>query len=124
MSQAGDTVPLVEEITDQTGMYTALAQAKSRPLLACFSASWCQPCRAFAPKLERLAKQYCQVVFVKLDVDKMKDLANQHGVEVLPTFVLFKNGYRVGSVSGTVDGKIEALLSSHGTYPIGPGGSG
>ena len=64
-----------------------------RPTLVDFHADWCGPCRAVAPVLDELANELeGQVNVVTVDVDESADLAQQFGVQALPTFIVFRNG--------------------------------
>jgi thioredoxin 1 len=70
----------------------ALAEA-SRAVLVGFWAWWCAPCRLMKPVIEALAKEYSgRAHFVKVDVDKNRDLAQRYGVMSIPNFIVFKNG--------------------------------
>jgi thioredoxin 1 len=50
---------------------------------------WCGPCKQLMPKLELLEKQYENVVFVKMDVDKNMDYALDMGVRSVPTILIY-----------------------------------
>jgi len=66
-----------------------------------FWASWCAPCRAMAPRLRRLSKIYKgEVAFGKLDIQKNQDIAKQFKISGIPHLVFFKNGKKIGSVTG------------------------
>ncbi|KAK8570993.1 hypothetical protein V6N13_094090 [Hibiscus sabdariffa] len=60
-----------------------------------FSASWCGPCKFMEPVLNDMAARFTEVEFVKLDVDEMHDVAQEYGVQAMPTFVLLKKGKEV-----------------------------
>lgn len=64
-----------------------------------FSASWCGPCKMFAPVFEEVSKDY-DFNFVKLDVDKASDIAREYGVMSIPTIILFENGKEVKRFTG------------------------
>ncbi|XXG48424.1 hypothetical protein AAC387_Pa02g2875 [Persea americana] len=65
-----------------------------------FSATWCGPCRFMEPVLNDLAAQFTDVVFVKIDVDELRDVAQDWKVEAMPTFVLVKKGKEVDRLMG------------------------
>jgi thioredoxin len=60
----------------------------------------CGPCRTFAPIFECTAKEYSDILFVKVNVQEQRTVATQHGVGPIPAIHFFKNGKTVGSVEG------------------------
>ena len=73
------------------------------PVLVDFSAVWCGPCKALAPKLEELSQQYDgRVKFVTLDVDEARETAMRFGVMSVPTIMLFKDGQKVAQQIGNM----------------------
>ncbi|MBO4813680.1 MAG: thioredoxin family protein [Muribaculaceae bacterium] len=52
-----------------------------------FYATWCGPCKAMAPIVEKMKKKYPNVVFKKVDIDQDQELAMQYQVDAVPTFV-------------------------------------
>ena len=55
-----------------------------------FSATWCGPCRMFAPVFHRLAGEYAgRARFVTADVDANPRAAAEHGVQAVPTVIVF-----------------------------------
>ena len=66
---------------------------KNSVVLIDFWAGWCGPCRALAPTIQELAKEYSGKVLVgKLDVDENPSTAERFHVFSIPTVILFKNG--------------------------------
>jgi thioredoxin 1 len=66
-----------------------------------FWATWCMPCKAMAPVIEEIAAQTKGKVKVgKVDVDKNGPLANQFGIQAIPTIIIFKDGKAVESLVG------------------------
>lgn len=68
-----------------------------------FWASWCGPCKMYAPIIEEVATELANEVKVgKVNVDEESDLASQYGIMSIPTTVIIKNGEEVGRVVGLV----------------------
>jgi thioredoxin 1 len=58
-----------------------------------FWANWCGPCRALAPTIVELAKEYSGKVLIgKLDVDENPATAEKFQVFSIPTMIVFKEG--------------------------------
>jgi len=95
----------IHEITTQEEFDKVINDIQNVNLLiVCdFYAIWCGPCLKIAPILYKWAlNDYrTNVIFMKIDVDKNSDLANQFLIRVLPTFVLFKQGKEVYRLTGT-----------------------
>jgi thioredoxin 1 len=67
-----------------------------------FYALWCKPCLQIAPALSKWAlNDYrTNVIFMKINIDKNEDLANRFSINLLPTFVFFKQGKEISRLSG------------------------
>jgi thioredoxin 1 len=80
-----------------------------------FWAGWCSPCRALAPAIEELSREYAGKVFVgKLDVDENPEKAECFQVFSIPTLLVMKNGQEVERIVGCVPKKhIEDALKKH-----------
>ena len=53
------------------------------------------------------------VVFIKIDVDELEDLAGEYEVEELPTFILFKNGTKVETFKGYNEDSMKKAIAAH-----------
>lgn len=65
------------------------------------TATWCGPCKKIAPKIEELSKkeEYNEVNFYVYDIDDDNELTEEY-IEVIPTFLFFKDGELVSKVTG------------------------
>ncbi|HPF31359.1 MAG TPA: thioredoxin [Candidatus Saccharibacteria bacterium] len=64
-------------------------------------ASWCGPCRAMEPIIEQVERETSDWVdVVKLNAVGEMEMAQELGVNGLPTFIVFKDGQPVASSSG------------------------
>jgi len=72
-----------------------------RPLVVDFWATWCAPCHVMTPILRDMAKRFeDRLVFAKVDIQNSRDLAQQFGVNTIPTLILFKNGKEWDRLTG------------------------
>ena len=75
-------------------------------------ARWCGACRALYPKLSKIAKEYPDVIFVKVNFDANKELCRSLGVKVLPYFKFYRgNEGCVAQFSASI-AKIKLLRSA------------
>lgn len=67
-----------------------------------FWATWCRPCLMQAPIFEEAAKEMKgKVTFLKIDVDKAKNVAAKYRISSIPTLIVFKDGKEVTRTMGT-----------------------
>ncbi|KAI9200600.1 hypothetical protein LWI28_010310 [Acer negundo] len=80
-----------------------------------FTATWCPPCRLIAPVFSDLAKKLTNAIFLKVDVDELKSVAQDWAVEAMPTFIFLKEGKIVDKFVGAKKDELEMVVTKHAT---------
>lgn len=85
------------------------------PALIDFHAAWCGPCKALAPTLDALSREYeGEIEIVKVDVDAEPDLKTRFDVRALPTLILLQNGETKERLMGGITrGRIATMLDQY-----------
>lgn len=65
-------------------------------------ASWCGPCRAFAPVFEFASAQHPDAVFGKIDTDAQPELSSEFRIRSIPTLMIFRDGVLVFERAGAL----------------------
>nr|P09856.2 RecName: Full=Thioredoxin F-type, chloroplastic; Short=Trx-F; Flags: Precursor [Spinacia oleracea]CAA33082.1 unnamed protein product [Spinacia oleracea] len=103
----------VTEVNKDT-FWPIVKAAGDKPVVLDMFTQWCGPCKAMAPKYEKLAEEYLDVIFLKLDCNQEnKTLAKELGIRVVPTFKILKENSVVGEVTGAkYDKLLEAIQAA------------
>lgn len=66
------------------------------PTVVDFSATWCGPCKKFAPIFHSMEKEYAgKIRFLTIDVDQHPELAQQYGIQAVPTIICLSADGRI-----------------------------
>jgi thiol-disulfide isomerase/thioredoxin len=101
--QEGQNYSNVSELTNNSAPLNVLY----------FTATWCSPCKAIAPRVEILSQQYPNINFYKIDVDVFQELYMKEGVDCLPTFLIYKNNSLVGKLEGADPDSLTQLVQTN-----------
>jgi thioredoxin 1 len=89
----------IVELTDENFQREVIES--ETPVLVDFWAVWCGPCKAIAPAIEEIARDYDGKLKVgKLNVDLHQNVTMQYGIRSIPTLMVFKNGQVVEQIVG------------------------
>ncbi|MCA8966682.1 MAG: thioredoxin [Planctomycetes bacterium] len=93
---------MVTELSDSS--FQSTLQNAKVPVLVDFSAGWCQPCKALAPTIDKVAEDYKGKMEVyKVDIDNAQETAASFGIMSVPTCIFFRDGKEVDRFMGNAD---------------------
>ena len=103
----------VGNVTDET--FDAEVLRAEKPVLVDFTAVWCGPCKALAPIVADVAREFDgRLKVTKLDIDHSPATASRFGIRGVPTIVLFKGGKEIARQVGLVPKpRLLALFQEH-----------
>ena len=88
-------------------------------VLVDFWASWCGPCRAFAPTFKAASEKHPDVVFAKVDTEAEQELAAAAQIRSIPTLMAFKKGKLLFNQPGALPpAALEDLVQQLRAYDV------
>ena len=67
-----------------------------------FWASWCGPCRSFAPTFESVSEEHDDIVFAKVNTEQEQEIAAHFGIRSIPTLMIFRDKIIIFSQPGAL----------------------
>src|SRR5712692_2444655 len=79
-------------------------------------ASWCAPCRAFAPVFEEAATRHPGITFGKVNTEQQQELAGEFDIKAIPTLMIFRDVVLLFSEAGSLSAPaLEGLINQVST---------
>jgi thioredoxin 1 len=87
----------------------------TKPVLVDYWAEWCGPCKAIAPLLDEVSKDYSgRLQVAKMNVDENRDVPAKFGIRGIPTLMIFKNGQLAATKVGALTkAQLTAFIDSN-----------
>jgi putative thioredoxin len=107
---------LVSDTTAQTFIKDVIEESRTRPVLVDFWAPWCGPCKTLTPALEKVVRAAKgKIKLVKMNIDDHPQVAQQLGIQSIPTVFAFVNGQPVDGFMGALpESQIAAFIERIG----------
>ncbi len=107
--------PQIIDVTADSFMTEVIEKSKQVPVLLDFWADWCEPCKNLTPILHSIVEKHPEsLVLAKVNTDQEQMLAQQMGIQSLPTVALLKDGQIIDNFMGVKpESEITAWLTQH-----------
>ncbi len=103
----------IHHVTDDN--FAAEVLQSAQPVLVDYWAEWCGPCKAIAPILDEVAKEYAgKLKVAKLNIDDNQKTPSQYGIRGIPTLMIFKGGnVEATKVGALTKSQLNAFIDSN-----------
>ncbi|CAM6034116.1 unnamed protein product [Sphagnum compactum] len=106
----------VEDISSNDQFREAVSHSGLAVVL--FNMKWSDRCRQMTPVVDQLAKQNVGVKFLKVDVEANPFLAKAESIDFVPTFKIYKNGFKVKELLGPTQEALEHAVSHYNSTTL------
>ncbi|CAM6025301.1 unnamed protein product [Sphagnum balticum] len=106
----------VEDISSNDQFREAVSHSELAVVL--FNTKWSDRCRQMTPAVDQLAKQNGGVKFLKVDVEANPFLAKAESIDFVPTFKIYKNGFKVKELLGPTQEALEHAVSHYNSTTL------
>ncbi|KAE9554999.1 hypothetical protein FO519_001817 [Halicephalobus sp. NKZ332] len=93
-----------------------LKEAGKRLVVVDFHAVWCGPCKMIAPVMEELSNEFTAAIFLKVDVDQVRDIAGTYQIRAMPTFVFISEQGEIDRMQGASPGGLRTKIQNWVNY--------
>ncbi|PBP19294.1 thioredoxine 2, partial [Diplocarpon rosae] len=93
--------------------FDSLFTTSGKLVVVMFTAEWCGPCRAIAPKFAQYSNRYQKAVFVSADIDKLSTLDQAKNVRSIPTFKFYRDENLVSEFSGASSARLQHYIEAN-----------
>merc|ERR1712167_117462 len=103
----------VKQVPTKAEFDETVAKAEGKLVCVDFTATWCGPCQLIGPTFVKMADEFPDCVFIKVDVDENEETSAACGIQCMPTFQFYKYGKKVDEMSGADPSKLKELVEKN-----------